>query len=135
MTELSAARETLYEAFKDAWVAQSAPYFFDNEVATPDAAGWLRLVVRHRSGEQETLGPIGSRKFERVGSVIVQVFTPLDEGTSVSDTLVDLVREVFEGKTLSGIRFAGVTTREIGPTVDKWYQVNVDAPFNYDETK
>lgn len=133
MTEISDARESIYQAFKDAW-GTTTPYYFDNEVAERQEVNWVRLVVRHNQAEQETLGPVGARKFERSGSVIVQVFTVLDKGTTDGDTLVEAVRDVFEGKTIGNVRFNGVIVREIGSD-DLWFQYNVEAPFNYDKTK
>lgn len=133
MTTQSEARESIYGAFRTGW-ADETPYYFDNEVVDLQQDDWVRLVVRHNIGDQETLGPVNGRKFLRGGSVIVQVFVPLDDAMSRGDELSSLVRSIFEGKTIDGIRFHGVVIREVGPD-SKWFQINVEAPFRYNETK
>ena len=138
MTTLTQAREAIYLAFTTAWGSETQ-FTFDNEdFKPPKDEPWVRLAVRHENGEQETLGPVGNRKFERTGRVLIQVFAVEDAGTERSDELLTLARNTFEGVTLAGttVRFHGVTVREIGSTKkDKWFQTLVDAPFTYDETK
>lgn len=134
MTTLSTARESIYQRFATDWGVTS-DYTFDNEDFTPpEDTPWVRLVVRHTSSNQVSLGSSGNRKFDRDGLVFVQVFTPLDQGSAVADALVEKVLEIFEGKTIDLIRFTDVTPREVGP-MDGWYQVNVDAAFIWTERK
>lgn len=136
MTDIVAAREAIYQAFVDAWGATTA-FTFDNEEFEPPAdAAWARLAVRHNGSTQETLGRAGNRKFARFGSAFVQVFTPINQGAREADTLAKQAREVFEGVSLAGttVRFYDVIVREVGPD-GKWYQTNVEATFEYDETR
>lgn len=132
MTTQSQAREAIYNAFKAGW-SGIPTYYFDNEVVNTEEGSWLRLSVRHTASNQHTLGPSGSRKFQRNGSVIVQVFTDPGTATSDVDTISLLVRAIFEGKTIEGVNFNSVSVREIGPS-GAWYQTNIEAPFNYIET-
>lgn len=137
MATLPEARERIYQAFVDAAVLPTGRYTFENEVYTPPVGEtWARLVVRHRVRAQETLGIVGNRKFESLGGVIVQCFAPLDTGTAGADTVAQAVRAAFEGKVLlpEHIRLYGAQVREIGSD-GAWYQINVEAFFNYDETK
>ena len=136
MTSLNDAAGRIYQDFVTDWGATS-PLTFDNEAYTPvEGTAFVRLAVRHDLGEQESLGGVGRRKFDRAGLVFVQCFAPLDNGRATADNLASTARAVFEGKTLTpeNIRFYGVTIREIGVS-DGWYQINVEAPFNYTETK
>ncbi|UFK26767.1 structural protein [Roseobacter phage RDJL6] len=138
MTTLSEAREAIYQQFVNAWGSET-PFTFDNEdFKPPKDEPWVRLVVRHEGGEQETLGPVGNRKFARTGRVLIQVFAVEDAGTDRTDELLTLARNAFEGVTLAGttVRFHGVTVREVGSAPkEKWFQSIVDAPFEYDETR
>lgn len=137
MTTLNEARERIYQTFATEFVATSGRYTFDNtEYDPPEGLPWARLVVRHSGSNQECLGPVGRRKFERIGSVIVQVFVPLDSGTQEADTVSRAVRLIFEGRTLSpeAIRFTDCVVQEIGPD-GAWYQQNVEAFFTYTETR
>lgn len=136
MTTLSEARQAIYSTFLTAW-GMTTPVAFDNEAFTPpEASAWARLHVQHFLSQQETLGPAGGRKFSRQARVVVQIFVPSNKGTQQSDTLAQQARNVFEGRSLAGttIRFTAVETREIGPD-KRWFQVAVDARFEYDETK
>lgn len=140
MTTQAQAREAIYKRFIDAWAAipRTEPVTLDNESfrQPSPSSSWIRVSIRHRGAEQETMGPVGSRKFARTGVVFVQVFTPADTGTALSDLLIGLSRDIFEGVSIVGttIRFNGVSTREVGPD-GKWYSALVEAPFEYDETK
>lgn len=136
MTTLNEARGRIYQDFATAWGATSALTFDNEDFSPPAGLPWVRLAVRHESAQQESLGEPGARKFERLGRVFVQVFTPLDTGAATADNLASAARAVFEGKTLTpeNIRFHAVTVREIGPD-GAWYQVNVEAQFSYTETK
>ena len=136
MTTLSQAKTRIATTFVTDWGATSV-LTFDGEKFTPPAdKPCVRVAIRHNVSDQESLGDVGNRKFLRTGSVFVQVFAPLDKGSKTADTLATTARNVFEGKTLSPevIRFSGVEVREIGPS-DGWYQTNVEAAFNYNETK
>ena len=136
MTTLTAAREAIYQAFVDGWGATSV-FTFDNEnFDPPDDASWVRLSVRHNASTQETLGRTGNRRFARLGSALVQIFTRDNIGARTADTLATTAREIFEGVSLAGttIRFLDVIVRETGPD-GKWYQVVVEATFEYDETR
>lgn len=136
MTTTNQARERVYSQFLAGWGVLS-PVTFDNEAYTPPSgARWVRLVMRHTVGLQETLGAPGLRRFERRGNVIVQCFVPLNAGVAAADELATAARTVFEGKTLGteAVHFFGVSTREIGND-GAWYQINVEASFLYHETK
>lgn len=135
MTTLAVAEQTIYSTFVTDWGADT-PVELDNEPITPPAnADWVRLVIRHNTSTQRSLGGIGNRKFMRGGEVFVQCFTPEGSGSTGARTLAATARAIFEGKTLlpGSIIFTDVVVREIG--ADRgWYQVNVEATFDYDET-
>lgn len=138
MTTIAQAREAIYQAFVDAW-AGVTPIALDNEAfePTPDVA-WVRLVVRHTAGFQSTLGRTGNRKFASIGAAVVQISTKKNDGTAEADTLAKTAKDAFEGKSIAGttIFFKDVNVRETAPSPDDdWYQVIVDAAFEYDETK
>lgn len=134
MTSTVDAREAIYQRFVTAWGA-TTDYTFDSEQYTPPpGVPWVRLTVRHLSSAQETLGDIGNRKFERGGSILLQIFTPLNAGTRAGDTLIDTARNIFEGVRFSGIRCNNAVAREIGAS-DGYYMSIIETSFLYDETK
>lgn len=141
MPTINEAKESILSRFKATWDVDhpGVPYEFDNESFDADEESgsddaWVRLVVRHEDANQETLGKPQNRRFRRPARVMAQVFVKVDTGTQQADTLVDAVRNIFEGASFDGLHFNAVSSREIG--VDgKWYQVNVEAPFFYQERK
>lgn len=140
VTEL-VAHEAIYKRFVDEWGTTSA-FTFDNEPFTPpvpsatsSAASWVRVVIRNAASNQSTLGAVGNRRFRREGSVIIQVFVAKDSGRKTADTLARTARGIFEGVTFSDICFTDVENRETGVVDGEWYQVVVEAFFQYDEIK
>lgn len=142
-TTLKAARDAIEARWITSW-ATTTHYTFENEKSVPpeavaasafalDVGAWCRVVVRNTVSAQETLGPVGARKFERQGDIMIQVFVPVDMGTAHADTLAMAARAVFEGTKFSGVSCYAGLVREIGPD-GRWFQVNVTIPFTYYET-
>lgn len=142
-TTLNEARERIYQEFSDNWGATSV-YVFANEKPPdnfPPADVWARVSVQHRASAQESLGDAGARKFERLGSVIVQCFAPLDTGTGSASAGADFLAQtalgIFEGASLDpeNVRFVAATVREIGDDGTGYWQTNVEADFRWTEVK
>lgn len=135
MTTINEAREAIYAR----WVANTsiaaANYSFDNEkYDPPDSGQWARLSVRNTGSAQSTLGPTNGRRFRRTASVFVQLYDEVDQGLRQLDILARETRGIFEGVSFSGLRFTNVVIRETGAD-GKWFQVVVEAFFDYEETK
>jgi hypothetical protein len=135
MSTKAAARELMYARLVDNY--STTAYTFANEAFTPPVdTSWIRFDVREESSFQQTLGIPTNRKFERGGSIYIDIFTPADKGTSESDVLVDELRTLFEGVTFSGIRCYNVVARELGPSEDgAWFHTNVQVFYDYDQIK
>ena len=132
---LNEAREAIYQRFADNTALAVSAYTFQSEdFQSPTDAPWARLIVNHEAGVQDSLGPIGSRKYLRRGRVLVQLFGPVDQGLRALDLLADATRDIFEGTRFSGLYFISADVRESGQD-GEWYQLTVDAPFDYQETK
>ena len=130
------AREALTQAWTTGW-AGATPVVFANEELDPPAAPWVRFSVLHQTGQQETLGGEGNRRFLRSGIVSIQVFVPSGQGgLRNSDALVHTARAIFEGKnfSLNTLRCTNASVREIGEA-EGFYQTNIEIDFNYEETK
>jgi len=141
------ASDEILGLFKTAWDANTAavagsvpavrwPGVDSGDPPSP-AAPFARIAIHHGTGQQRTLGQTGSRRFERQGTVVVQILTPISSGGGLrlAQQLAIIVRDAFEGKgTASGIWFRNVSTREVGPD-GTWNRINVTADFLYDEIK
>lgn len=127
------AREAIYQRWADN--TPLANWTLANEKYTaPNDTPWARVTVNHENGEQDSLGRIGQRKFLRRGRVLIQLFDQVDNGLQDLDVLAVAARAIFEGTTFAGISFIGADIRESGQD-GEWYQILVDAPFDYQETK
>lgn len=146
MTTQAAARLEILELFEDAWLANgvssSTPIVFENvkgsappegRDANDRALNWVRASVRHLAGDNETLGPIGQKRFLYEGIVTVEIYTAQGDGTQVGDALAQVARSIFRGaSTASGVWFFMVGATDLG--VDSvWYRQDVTAKFKYED--
>ncbi len=135
MTTLNEAKQAVNDRFKTLWGTKTT-YSLPNEPftqPTPDES-WVRLTVLNVGGGQESLGKVGNRRFERRGIIIVNVFTPLEEGTFGGDTLASEVQTIYEGTKFDGITVNDSRIREKG-VEDQWYHTIMEADFIYYEIK
>ena len=136
-----AARDEILTVFKTAWDAQAAPIppvvWGDVEGDPPrDATAWAWARVLHQTSDQATLGESGSRRFRRLGLVIITIYTKAGDGLVFSDFYSKLVVDAFEGKTSASgsVWFRNVRLNEFGQDGD-WHVSTVMADFEYDEVK
>tara|TARA_R110002167_G_C12707228_1_gene655170 strand:- start:63249 stop:63653 length:405 start_codon:yes stop_codon:yes gene_type:complete len=132
-TTTSEAREAIYQRFVDNTTLVNFTLMNEKYTAPTDTM-WARVTVNHDTGEQDSLGGIGSRKFLRRGRVLIQIYDQVDNGIDELDTIAQLTRNIFEGVSFAGLYFTNVDIRETGQD-GEWYQMIVDAPFDYQETK
>lgn len=136
MTTVDQAREAVHQR----WVAQwgtTTGYVFEAETEKTfdkGTAPWARVTVRQVSGGQACLAPKGERLYLRYALVMIQIFTPLNNGMKLGSTLAQQARELYEGEEFSGLDFTNGQVREVGPD-GRWYMHAVDVEFSYDETK
>tara|TARA_R110002167_G_scaffold93122_2_gene249824 strand:+ start:20645 stop:21058 length:414 start_codon:yes stop_codon:yes gene_type:complete len=132
---LNEAREAIYTRFVAQTSLASSAYTFASESFKPAAdLPWARVTVAHEAGEQDSLGKAGDRKYLRRGRVLVQLFGPVDQGLRALDLLADATRDIFEGTQFSGLYFVSADVRESGQD-GEWFQLVIDAPFDYQEIK
>ena len=140
------ARNDILMLFQTAWVAggvdsdgNPVPVAYDDVPFDRPAAGspWARLEMRHTSGAQATVGGApGSRRFRRFGIITVKLFTPMGQGLTLSDTLVNVTLGAFEGMQtkVDGAFFYNCHTVEVGQS-DDWHQTNVLIEFQWDQIR
>lgn len=129
-------------AFADvaAGPARDRRYSFDNEQADggdgvdPANESWCRLAIQESGSQQETLGPIGSRRYRRSGAARLALYCPTGKATLKSDTLVAAFRAVFEGVSFSGVYFTDCQVTELGVEGASW-RVDALASFWFEEVK
>lgn len=112
-------------------------YVFDSEtLESRSLTEWVRITVRHTGGPQDTLGPVGNRKFLRTGSLFISIFTKAGQGSARADELAAIFRDEFEGSRITGttVVFLDVVARE-QPEEGSWFSIVVEASFEYHETR
>jgi len=130
------ATEIALQHWKDQWGA-TTPFVFENEDDARLDSGtvpWARLSIRELTGGQETLGPIGSRKYIRRMVARVQIFVPTNAGMKRSRQLAEQARAVFEGKRVGGLAFDDAVARDVMPD-GRWQPTIVEATFFIEHTK
>jgi hypothetical protein len=111
--------------------------FVTRNVATPNAATWVRITLQHTSSRQLTQGQAPYRRWERRGWIAVDIYVPINTGTLLASQLAGHVRSILEGKSI------GSTDRVVtyeGPTEERgeegqWARSMVKVPFRYVETR
>lgn len=135
------AKARVLDALVAAWAtsAPTVPLALENESGwsapaptSPPAAPatWARAVVRHLDSRQETIAPVGIRRWQNTAQLVVQVFQQAGSGTSAADTLAQIVIAQMMGADLGDLHVYRATPQEIG-TRDGWYQINVVATYRY----
>lgn len=131
------AREIIYQAFVDNWSpsAPKVPYTFANEKFDASSLReYVEVSVRHGVGGQWTLGRKGGRVYRRRGAVLIEVYSPVDQGLLRLDELTKAARDIYEGENLSQVTFDDGQVLEVPPE-GKWARGRVSVFFTYDETK
>jgi hypothetical protein len=104
----------------------------------PDAqTSWIRVNIVHGPAGQASLAsPMGRRRWNRTGTLIVQCFVPLTKGSVVgARAIATALQDGMQGSESShGVWFRGATVNEVGKDAS-WYQVNFAITFTYDDVR
>lgn len=124
------ATAAILDAFTTAW-SNATPVAYPNLAFTPpENEPWVRVTVRHASGEQIGLGT--SPCFRRTGVAIVQVFVPEATAGQPALALADQVVAALQAQQLAGgVQMLAARVDEVGPDQRGAWQVNVSVPFRY----
>ena len=97
---------------------------------TPPEAAWVRFnVVHFPDGEIASFGSPGSNLRRIDGTVMVEVFSPVNVGEGAADILCDAAAAVYRDvRTQQGLRFGEPSTTNVGPQ-GGWYKKDVLVPF------
>lgn len=135
MTSAANAMDDMLSMFTAAWMPRELYYenIPEDRLKTEDP--FARIMVRHASGVQRTLGEVGHRMFNRSGVVVVTIYAPQEKGLSESIELAKVAVDAYEGKSSpNGVWFRNVRMNEVGRS-GNFRLTNVLADFTYDETK
>jgi hypothetical protein len=100
----------------------------DFETPAHDDA-YIKLRVFNESTNRVNVGQPGIHRTR--GTIIVQVFTPLNSGTRLAMTHGDTIAEIFRDVQFSGITCREAHIEDIGEFEGRW-QTNIVVPFFWD---
>lgn len=129
-----AIRQTIETYFNTNWTKTDIAW--DNVDFNPkNRVEFVRFSWQENGGSQETLGSVGNRLFRHVGILFIQVLVKRSIATKRIDELADDALNLFEGKTISGVRFINCGKRNVTNFEPEWFQVNVICEFSLDIIK
>lgn len=96
---------------------------------------WCRFAISDFTGNEGTQNSIGgiTNNNRYTGSVIVQLFGPLDKGNGQLLAYADQVLSIFGNWGGTNIQCRRGYVKDIGPDGQGFYQINVTVPFRRDE--
>jgi len=133
---------TIESTFATAWGSTTTVAFDNVPFTPPTSASWVKITVREGDSEKITLGSSPQRR-RTVGTVFIDVFTVVGQGSKPVRALADSVKTVFRDLRVSGIQFFEGDVMVQGeryytnsgtgvPATSQWYQATVALPFKYD---
>lgn len=128
------ARDAIYKVFADVW-RDSPVIWNDISSRVPDeSVPWARVILKHTVGKQGSLScDVGTKKYNRAGILLIQIFTPLGRGQTQGYDLAAMVANAYEDAKLD-VWFRNTRINEQG-TSGNSDQINVLTDFLYDEVR
>lgn len=107
-----------------------------NDVPGEKPAGdvpWARVTVQHATGNQASLaGDDTTRRFKSTGTVTIQVFTPIGDGSLAEYSVGQEVLNAYRKAQNVNLWFRNQRLREV-PSDTMFAQINVLSEFTYDD--
>lgn len=132
---LAAAHAAIRTRFATLWPHADPVQYPAVKFTPPDNGPWVRLAITDADANWASMGDPGNNILRNVGQVTVQIFVLSGEGEGVALQRAESAMSIFRKWTdaTTGLRFeVPPYARQVG-TDGKWYQVNVVAPFRYDD--
>lgn len=123
----------------------TTPIRYENvEFTPPDGSAWIAVSLKESDSQKITLGS-GAQVRRTVGTLFIEIFTPVGIGSLQSRTYADSLKEIFKDYRASGLHIYYGSYTPIGekyytnsgtgvPATSQWFQGMVDFPFRYDVT-
>ena len=120
-------RLAIENRFKDRWVDTDIAWeniAFD----MPNNDEWVRLTILNGASGYRAIN--GLKRHTAI--IVVQIFTPIDSGTSTIRKYADMVTSIFDGQKFSDVVCDVASIETVGAD-DTFHQVNVTIPYWRDE--
>lgn len=138
------AVDAILKVHRDAWLlagyTDAQVTYTDIPCEVPAGVGpseqvWCRVTVRHATGRQSSLtGGLGTQRFTNRGTLWVQVFGPMGDGSTAGRGAAQTVAGAFRDAKIA------VLFRNVSPPIEKgadgaFERFDVKADFEYDEVR
>lgn len=139
--------ETTDLIFQDwlAFIGSGSNFAFGNEDPTDAATGkkldegssaWYRVSFREAGGGRANLnGEVGTRKYDRVGFLSIQCFSPTNTGEKTSKQMAEAARDYFEDRRLNNDIIYNNATVRPQPPDGKWFPVLLEIQVVFTDIK
>lgn len=134
--EIRTTIRTRFNAPVVGWAAQGRTEpatFSGEEYDPPKGLPWVRLTILGGTRSQVEFG--NDRRFRADGVVRVNAFLPAGEGEGLVEDLADAVKNIYEGRTIDGVRFFTTEYTRSGQFEDAWQVFNIDTNYDADELR
>ena len=129
------ARNELLSLFMTQFSDPDIVIGYDNSSLTPlPDKPWLRLNIIPAFGVQDTLAPVGDRKFRRGGVIGCSFAIPAGTWTAKCDEIAQKLIDVFESKTVNGIIISSGVYSQNGQD-GNWFMAEVVFDFEFVDLK
>ena len=131
------AVDVILGVFKAAWDGTGFPAVYDDVPGKKPTSEtvWARATVRHATGNQSSIGgDVGSRRYTSRGTVFVQIFAPVGDGSTACYAAAQLVLNAYRDARNPDVWFTEQRMREVGSD-GAFEQINVLATFSYDDVR
>ncbi len=116
-------RIVIENRFEEFW--NETPIAWENVAfESPNKSAWVRLTILNGSSNYRAINGLK----RNLGIIDVQIFTPINSGTSEAREYADTVRGIFESKKFSDVVCDVASINTIGAD-SVWHQVNVTIPY------
>jgi len=118
------------DAFEATWAGATPVIYDDTPESIGEAPYFARFMVRPSQGRQIA---VGGRQYRRSGSVLIEIYTDVRQGTGPLAALEEMAVRAFEGRTLPcGVRMSDVGADRHGHDGRGYLHSTVSARFEYD---
>lgn len=132
-----AQANVIRQRFEALWPGAVSPAvlhtYGDVRLDPPNRVPWVRLSVLSGETRQASMGA-ATRLKRTVGVVVVDIFVPAGDGDGLARRLGDLVADIFELRTVSGVVFRATTLERVGPD-GPWLQWSASTPYQADSLR
>lgn len=131
---IAAARE------EDGIMAEVTVAWPNTAIEPPNVGLWLKVDLLPFPSSRRSLGRPVARggygvEYRHTGSAQLACHAPAGEGSGRAHELADAVAALFRDLDSDGVAFGTPSYRSLGVTAGaRWWRIDVDVPWTYDET-